>query len=57
MAKKSKKSSKWSYLRRKQAAAAIKARWNKQGIIDNCCYAVAICINTTLINKIKEQVL
>ena len=55
MAKKSKKSSKWSYLRRKQAAAAIKARWNKQGIIDNCCYAVAICINTTLSNTNKQD--
>ena len=30
MAKKSKKNSKWSYVRRQQAAAAIQARWNKQ---------------------------
>ena len=27
---KAKKSKKWSYLRRQQAAAAIQARWNKQ---------------------------
>ena len=30
LAKKSRKSSKWSYLRRQQAVAAIQARWNKR---------------------------